>query len=431
MILIKNGLVYTRNYFECMDILIENEKIIRMEKNIELNNDCTILIDASNTILTPGFIDMHVHLREPGFSHKETIRSGTISAARGGFTSIAAMPNTKPVIDNTEKLENLKRILKRDAVVKVLPYSSITIDEQGRNLVNFEKMVEEGVIAFSDDGKGVQQKSIMYEAMLQAKKVNRKIVAHCEDKLLTNNGYINEGNLSKQLDIKGITSESEYLQVERDLELVEKTGCSYHVCHISTKESLEKIKNAKNKGLKISCEVTPHHLLLCEDDIDINNANYKMNPPLRGIEDKNALIKGLQDGIIDIIATDHAPHSEEEKTKGFIEAPFGIVGLETCFSLMYTNLVLKDLITLSKLIELLTINPARLFNLDCGEIEVGKIADITLIDLNKKTIINPSKFSSMGKNTPFLNWKCQGVPIMTMVEGKIVYNELGEKHEVN
>ncbi len=431
MILIKNGLVYSNNSFEQIDIQIENNKITKMEKNIKLCSDCTILIDASNTILTPGFIDMHVHLREPGNTHKETICSGTLAAAIGGFTTIAAMPNTKPVIDSLKKLENIKHLLRRDALVKVLPYSTITKNEEGRKLVNFNIMAEEGAIAFTDDGEGVQQESIMYEAMLQAKKVNKKIVAHCEDKLLTNNGYIHEGKLSKQLAIKGITSESEYIQVERDIKLVEKTGCSYHVCHISTKESLEKIEYAKNKGLKISCEVTPHHLLLCEDDIDINDANYKMNPPLRGIEDKLALIKGLQDGTIDIIATDHAPHSEEEKTKSFIEAPFGIVGLETCFPLMYTNLVLKGFITLNKLIDLLTINPARLFNLDCGEIKVGKTADITLIDLNKKMVIKPSEFASKGKNTPFSYWESQGVPVMTMVEGKIVYNILGEKHETN
>ncbi len=420
MILIKNGLVYRKNQFKYLDVLIKDNKIIKIKSNIEYKNHYQ-LIDAKNKIVTPGFIDMHVHLREPGFSHKETIKSGTKAAAKGGFTTIAAMPNTSPVIDSVEIVNKVKKRLLDEAIVKVLLYSAITKKEQGLELVNFKAMSDTGVVGFSDDGKGVQSDSIMKEAMKCAKSFNKMVIAHCEDEHLSKDGVMHEGAISERLGIKGISSRSEYQQVKRDIKLAEMTNCQYHICHISTKESVVLVREAKTKGVNVSCEVTPHHLILCDDDVNIKNANYKMNPPLRSKDDQMALIEGLKDGTIDIIATDHAPHSQTEKKRGFIEAPFGIVGLETCFPLLYTHLVLKKIITLNQLIHHLTFRPAQLFGLKAGILEVGEDADITIVDLNQTFKIHTDKFFSKGKNSPFEGFTCNGLINLTMVNGHIVY----------
>jgi len=421
MILIKNGLVYRNKQFKKLDILIENNKIIKMEPDIEIKNGFE-LIDVKDNIVSPGFIDMHVHLREPGFTHKETIISGTKAAARGGYTTVAAMPNTNPVIDCIEIVEDIKKRLKKDALVNVLLYSSITKGEMGTELVDFSGMAKSGVIAFSDDGRGVQSEMIMKEAMKRSKYLNKVIVAHCEDdSLISKGGVIHEGAVSHHLGVTGIPSSSEYEQVNRDIRLVEETGCQYHICHISTKESVDSVRLAKANGINVTCEVTPHHLLLCDEDVDMGNANFKMNPPLRSREDQLNLIEGLKDGTIDIIATDHAPHSEEEKLRSFKVAPFGVVGLETSFPLLYTHLVIKKLITLEQLLDCMTCKPAQLFGLEIGTLEIGADADITIIDLNKTMLINSIEFESIGKNTPFEGIVCQGVIEMTFVQGKMVY----------
>lgn len=422
MILIKGGQVFQQGEFKELDILIEVHKIREIKKEIVAQDHYDQVIDASGKLVCPGFIDLHVHLREPGFTHKETIATGTRAAARGGFTTIAAMPNTDPVMDNREVLQELQERIRRDSVVKVYSHGAITKGLKGEDLVDFDNMANL-VLGFSDDGRGVQDRSLMRRALEEVKGLNKTILAHCEDESLNNKAYIHEGDLSRKLGIQGISSASEYQQLARDLELVRETGAAYHVCHISTKESLELIREAKKGGLQVSCEVTPHHLLLSDKDIDINDADYKMNPPLRSEADRLALLEGVIDGSIDIIATDHAPHHGEEKARGIKEAPFGIVGLETCFPLLYTYLVLEGLISLERLVEMLTIKPAQLFNLDTGVLEPGRDADLTIIDPEVSFEIDVDKFLSKGKNTPFKGYQCRGKILRTFVEGKEVYRE--------
>jgi dihydroorotase len=417
--IIKKANLYTSNGVESLDILIKDGKIASIEKEIVAVNE--EIIDATGLLLTPGFIDLHVHLREPGGEKKETIETGTKAAAKGGFTTIAAMPNTRPVPDNPEMLDWLRNRIEETASVRVLPYASITKRELGQELTNFKELKQAGAFAFTDDGVGVQTASMMLEAMKNAAELNMTIVAHCEENSLINKGCVHEGSFSKANSLRGIPSVCESVHIARDVLLAEATGCHYHVCHISTKESVRVVRDAKRAGIKVTAEVTPHHLILSEDDIPSLDANFKMNPPLRGEEDRKALIEGLLDGTIDFIATDHAPHTLEEKAEGMELAPFGIVGLETAFPLLYTNLVKKEIITLPQLIEFLTIKPAEAFNLRFGKIEVGSVADLVLVDLEKTNSINPDEFLSKGKNTPFTGWNCQGWPVMTMVGGKIVW----------
>jgi dihydroorotase len=417
--IIKKANLYTYNGVESFDILIRDGKIASIEKEIIAVNE--EIIDAKGLLLTPGFIDLHVHLREPGGEKKETIETGTKAAAKGGFTTIAAMPNTRPVPDNPEMLDWLRKRIEETAIVRVLPYASITKRELGQELTNFKELKQAGAFAFTDDGVGVQTANMMLEAMKIAAELDMTIVAHCEENSLINKGCVHEGSFSKTNSLRGIPSVCESVHIARDVLLAEATGCHYHVCHISTKESVRVVRDAKRAGIKVTAEVTPHHLLLSEDDISSLDANFKMNPPLRGEDDRKALIEGLLDGTIDFIATDHAPHTLEEKAEGMELAPFGIVGLETAFPLLYTNLVKKEIITLPQLIEFLTINPAEAFNLPFGKIEVGSVADLVLIDLEKTKCINPDEFLSKGKNTPFTGWNCQGWPVMTMVEGNIVW----------
>jgi len=381
------------------------------------------VIDGKGNFVSPGFVDVHVHLREPGFEHKETIATGTRSAARGGFTTICAMPNTKPVPDSVKNLEYVKGLIQKSAVVRVLPYGSLTMDEKGEKRTNIAELKAHGAVAFSDDGVGVQLASTMYEQMLDAAKVGAVVVAHCEDNSLIYGGVMHEGKRNKELGLPGIPSICESVQIARDVLLAEAAGARYHVCHVSTKESVRTVRDAKKAGIRVTAEVCPHHLLLEEMDIPSDDANWKMNPPLRSSEDQKALIEGLLDGTIDCIATDHAPHTQEEKCCGMVGAPFGIVGFETAFPLLFTKFVETGIFTLKQLVDWMTIKPAEIFNLPYGKIEVGASADLTIIDFNKEKTIDANEFYSKGRNTPFNGWKAKGWPIMTIFEGNVVYKE--------
>jgi dihydroorotase len=404
------------------DLLIEDGKIVKIEKKIEESVDRKV--NADGMLVSPGFIDLHVHLREPGGEKKETIATGTLAAARGGFTTIAAMPNTRPVPDSKEQMDWLQKRIQETANVRVLPYASITIRQIGKELTDFEALKNAGAFAFTDDGVGVQDASKMLEAMQKAASVNMAIVAHCEENTLINKGCVHEGTFSKRNGLNGIPSICESVQIARDVLLAEATGCHYHVCHVSTKESVRVIRDAKRAGIKVTAEVTPHHLLLTQDDIPDNlDPNYKMNPPLRDTTDRDALIEGLLDGTIDFIATDHAPHTTEEKNEGIELAPFGIVGLETAFPLLYTHFVLKNIMSLEQLINYLTKKPAESFSLPFGKMEVGAPADLVLLNLDEEKAIDPQEFLSKGKNTPFAGWNCKGWPEMTIASGEVVWEK--------
>ncbi|MFQ8798774.1 MAG: dihydroorotase [Dysosmobacter sp.] len=363
-----------------------------------------VCVDASSFVVLPGFVDVHVHLREPGFSYKETIRSGSLAAAHGGYTTVCAMPNLNPVPDSMEHLQPELDAIRRDAVIRVLPYGAITEGEKGEKLADLDAMAPY-VVAFSDDGKGVQDREMMRAAMLKAKQLGRLIVAHCEDNSLLHGGYIHDGAYARTHGHRGICSESEWRPIQRDLELVRETGCGYHVCHISTKESVDLIRKAKAEGLDVTCETGPHYLLL-DDSCLQEDGCFKMNPPLRDKADREALLEGLADGTIDMIATDHAPHSAEEKGRGLEKSAMGIVGLETAFPLLYTELVEPGVISMERLMELLHDAPCRRFNIptDTG---------FTVFDLNDTYRIDPADFLSMGKATPFTGWEVQGRCLLT------------------
>ncbi|MDE6302636.1 MAG: dihydroorotase [Clostridia bacterium] len=369
-------------------------------------------IDFENCVIFPGFCDVHVHFREPGFSYKETIASGSLAAARGGYTAVCTMPNLNPVPDTLENLKAQTDIIERDAVISVYPYGAITKGEKGDELSDMQDLADK-VIAFSDDGRGVQSEEMLRAAMFEAKRLNKIIVAHCEVIELLKGGYIHDGKYAKAHGHRGICSESEYAQIARDLRLAKETGCAYHVCHISTKESVELIRQAKADGVDVTCETAPHYLILDENDIQ-EDGRFKMNPPLRGREDRLALIEGIKDGTIDMIATDHAPHSAEEKSRGLEKSAFGIVGIETAFPLLYTNLVLNGIISLDKLLILLNDNPRKRFNIPQNGFCVW--------DLNAQYTINPADFLSMGKSTPFEGARVFGRNRLTIVNNKIVYS---------
>ena len=374
--------------------------------------DALAVFNAPKYIIFPGFCDVHVHFREPGFSYKETIETGSKASARGGYTAVCTMPNLNPVPDSAEHLKAQLEIIESTSVIHVYPYASITVGQKGEELSDFSGMAE-NAIAFSDDGKGIQTEELMRQAMLRAKALGKMIVAHCEDNSLLFGGYIHDGEYCKAHGHKGICSESEWKPIERDLKLVRETGCSYHVCHISTKESVELIRKAKAEGLDVTCETGPHYLVLDDNDLE-ESGSFKMNPPLRSEEDRLALIEGIKDGTIDMIATDHAPHSAEEKSKGLAGSAFGIVGIETAFQIMYTNLVETGVITLEKLIELLAINPRKRFNIPLG-------TDYTVWDLEKAVVIKSEDFISKGKATPFENTPVKSECVLTVCDGNIVY----------
>lgn len=422
MILLKNAKkLLPDDTFEPVNVLIENGKIKKVAA--ELQVDAEQIIDCHGHLLSPGFIDVHIHLREPGGEQKETIKTGTKAAARGGFTTVCAMPNTTPVPDDTKTVQGLFEKIQQDAVVRVLPYAAITKGLKGKELTDIREIAGSRIFAFTDDGVGIQTADFMLKAMNEAVAYGKPIVAHSEDNSIVYGGVVHDGAASKRLKLPGIPSLSESVQIARDVLLAEATGCHYHVCHVSTKESVRIIRDAKKAGIHVTAEVTPHHLLLHEETITADDTNFKMNPPLRAKEDQEALIEGLLDGTIDFIATDHAPHTEAEKAQGFLKAPFGIVGLETAFSLLNTHLVQKNVCSLSQLIDWLTIKPANAFGLPYGRLQEGSIADLTLIDLEREIEIDKHKFSSKGINTPFHGWLTIGMPVMTMVEGKIVYKE--------
>ena len=369
----------------------------------------------------PGFADVHVHLREPGFSYKETIYTGSRAAARGGYTTVCTMPNLSPFPDTPENLKVQLDIIAKDSAIRIIPYGCITKGEAGTELSDMEDLAP-FVIAFSDDGKGVQADSLMKEAMYRAKSLGKMIVAHCEDNSLLDGGYIHKGKYAKEHGHRGICSESEWKQIERDLELAKETGCAYHVCHISTKESIQLIRDAKKDGVDVSCETAPHYLLL-DDSFLQEDGRFKMNPPLRDRSDREALIEGICDGTVDVIATDHAPHSAEEKSKGLEKSAMGIVGIETAFPLLYTYLVKKNVISLERLMELIRYMPCRRFGIPEND-------DFTVFDLENEYSIDPDDFLSMGRATPFEGWKVYGKCMMTVCGGKVAYRDKDLKEDI-
>ena len=390
-----------------------NAKVIDfgMLDSFSPSDDLLLSLDLPEYTIFPGFCDVHVHFREPGFIYKETIKSGSEAAAAGGYTAVCTMPNLNPVPDSAENIKIQTDAIKKDAVIDVYPYGSITVGQRGEELSDFASLAD-NAIAFSDDGRGVQSDNMMRKAMLEAKRLGKMIVAHCEVNSLLSGGYIHDGIYAKEHGHRGICSESEYRQIERDLQLAEETGCAYHVCHISTKESVELIRQAKARGVDVTCETAPHYLVLDENDLR-EEGRFKMNPPIRGEADKLALIEGICDGTIDMIATDHAPHSTEEKSKGLEKSAFGIVGLETAFPVMYTYLVKKNIISLEKLIELMAINPRKRFKIPLGE-------DFSVWALDEEITVNPEDFKSMGRATPFEGEKLYGKHIKTIYRGKTV-----------
>ncbi|MDR0124292.1 dihydroorotase [Bacillus zhangzhouensis] len=420
--LIKNGFILTSTGERVQqDIRVEG-KVIQAIGHLE-REDGEEIIDAAGLFVSPGLIDLHVHLREPGGEKKETIETGSKAAARGGYTTIAAMPNTRPVPDTKEQMEWLMNRIEETSSVRVLPYASITTRQIGKEMTDFAALKEAGAFAFTDDGVGIQTAGMMYEAMKKAASLDQAIVAHCEDNSLIYGGCVHEGEFSQANGLNGIPSICESVHIARDVLLAEAANCHYHVCHISTKESVRVVRDAKKAGIRVTAEVSPHHLLLCDTDIPGLDTNYKMNPPLRGKEDREALIEGLLDGTIDFIATDHAPHTEEEKNETMQRAPFGIVGLETAFPLLYTRFVKTGEWTLKELVDYMTIKPAEAFSLPYGKLEEGQVADITLIDLNKEMAIDKKSFLSKGQNTPFDKLTVSGWPVMTLTSGKVVYEE--------
>ncbi|RWZ60671.1 dihydroorotase [Halobacillus fulvus] len=410
--------------YQSCEVKIEDGIIKQIAEKVE---EAETTVDAKDHLLLPGLVDVHVHLREPGGEAKETIKTGTKAAAKGGFTTICAMPNTTPVPDTKEHLESLLEKIEHDASVRVLPYASITTRQVGKELVDMEALSELGAFAFTDDGVGVQSAGMMYEAMKQAKAFNKAVVAHCEDNSLVYGGVSHDGEVSRRLDLPGIPNIAESVQIARDVLLAEASGCHYHVCHVSTKESVRVIRDAKRAGIRVTAEVTPHHLLLNETDVKEDDALFKMNPPLRSKEDQEALVEGLREGTIDFIATDHAPHTEEEKQQGFRLSPFGISGLETAFPLLYTHMVEKGLMTMPQLVEWLAEKPASVFGLPYGVLKEGQVADLTLIDLDTEKTVDRHQLVSKGKNSPFHGWTLKGWPVLTVVNGEIVFEEA--KHE--
>lgn len=422
-IVIKNvQRVLANNQLEACDLRIEGEYILQIEPEIKVQADEHV-IDGKGNIISAGFIDVHVHLREPGGEAKETIMTGTTAAAKGGFTTICAMPNTTPVPDHQLVLSDIVDRMEQVATVRVLPYATITKELKGEKLSDMAALKQAGAFAFTDDGVGIQTADVMLAAMTQAAKLNMPIVAHCEDNSLLHGGVIHAGITSKKMNLPGIASVSESVQIARDVLLAEATGCHYHVCHVSTKESVRVIRDAKRAGIAVTAEVTPHHLLLNETAIVENDANYKMNPPLRSIEDQQALLAGLLDGTIDFIATDHAPHTEMEKANGLETAPFGIVGLETAFPLLYTHFVQTNKVTLRQLLDWLTVKPAKVFDMSSGKLAVGEKADLTILNLSNTWQIDKQQFASKGHNTPFDKWQVTGKAVMTMVNGNWVHKE--------
>ena len=405
--------------FRAADVLLSGGRIVSIGDRISCHADA-VSIDLHKAVLFPGFVDVHVHLREPGFSYKETIRTGTLAAAHGGFAHVAAMPNLDPVPDCAAALAVQRAIIEKDALVHVHPYGAVSVGEKGERLADLEGLAP-GVIAFSDDGRGVQSESLMREAMMQCRRLGKILAAHCEDNSLLHGGYIHDGAYARAHGHRGICSESEWGPIARDLRLAEETGCAYHVCHVSTKESVALIRAAKRRGVDVTCETAPHYLTFTDEDLQ-EDGRFKMNPPLRAREDRDALIEGLLDGTIDMLVTDHAPHSREEKARGLEKSAMGVVGLETSFAASYTALVQTGILPLEKLVDLMHGAPMRRFG--CGtELAEGQPADLTAFDLTKTYTVDPETFLTMGRATPFAGCALTGVCKLTMIGGSPVWKE--------
>lgn len=416
-----NAQVLTHGVFHSAEVLVADGRIVSIGDRISCPAD-TVSVDLHHSVLFPGFVDVHVHLREPGFSYKETIRSGTLAAAHGGFAHVAAMPNLDPVPDCRAALDVQRRLIGESAAVHVHPYGAITVGERGERLADLADMAPD-VIAFSDDGKGVQSESLMREAMLECRRLGKILAAHCEDNSLLRGGYIHDGAYARAHGHRGICSESEWGQIARDIRLAEETGCAYHVCHVSTKESVEIIRRAKRRGVDVTCETAAHYLAFTQDDLQ-EDGRFKMNPPLRDRADRDALIEGILDGTIDMLVTDHAPHSREEKSRGLEKSAMGVVGLETSFAAAYIYLVKPGIVPVSMLLELMHDAPMRRFG--CGtELAAGQPADLTAFALDERYIVNPEKFLTLGRATPFAGVELTGVCKMTMIGGNIVWEEEG------
>ena len=418
-----NAEVYRAGAFRRETVVVDEGRIVAAAEPAP--GDRTV--DLAGLHVIPGLVDVHVHLREPGFSYKETIASGTAAAARGGYTAVCSMPNHTPAPDTAEHLAAQRAIIRRDAAVRVYPYGCITVGQRGCGaLVDFAALAPD-VVGFSDDGRGVQSEELMGEAMRRAAAVGRPIVAHCEVDELLRGGYIHDGDYCRAHGHKGICSESEWRQVERDIRLAEQTGCRYHVCHVSTRESVSLVRRAKARGLAVSCETAPHYLLLTDEDLR-EEGRFKMNPPLRSRADREALLQGIQDGTIEVVATDHAPHSAEEKARGLAGSAMGIVGLECAFPLLYKYLVLGGVIPVGRLVELMALNPRRLFGLE-GGVEAGDAADFAVLDLGAEYDVDPAAFLSLGRATPFVGWRVQGRTMLTVVGGREVYRDETMKNQ--
>ena len=413
--IIKNGFVVGVGK---QDIAITDGRISERGEHIEAKAEDRI-IDAEGLVVAPAFVDVHVHLREPGYGYKERIATGTMAAARGGYTTVCSMPNLNPVPDSVENLKAQQEIIDRDAKIEVLPYAAITIGRKGEELVDMASLVGK-VCAFSDDGSGVQVDGMMERAMTEAVKHDQLIAAHCEVEELLKGGYIHDGEYAKAHGHKGICSESEWEQVKRDIEIAERLGCRYHVCHISTKETVQLVREAKARGVKVTCETGPHYLIFTDMDLE-EDARWKMNPPLRSAEDRAALVEGIKDGSIDMIATDHAPHSVEEKSRGLKDSAMGIVGLETAFAALNTHLVRKGVITMERLVELMSLNPRKVFRI-AGGLNEGDRADVVLLDTEKEWRVDSEKFYSMGRISMFDGREMTGDVVMTLHRGEIVYD---------
>lgn len=421
-ILIKNGRLInpSENLDKVMDIFVEDGIIKEKAESIEKQADT--VIDAAGCYVMPGLIDLHVHFRDPGLTYKEDIETGSKAAAKGGFTTVCCMPNTKPVVDNVDTVKYIIEKGKKVGLTNVLPVGAVTKDMAGTQITDVEELKKAGICAISEDGKSVMNSGVYRKAMKNAAKANVPVLAHCEDINLVEGGVINLGDKSSELGVKGISNAVEDVIAMRDIMLAKETGATLHLCHCSTKDSVEMVKRAKEEGIKVTAEVCPHHFSMCSDDITSNDGNFKMNPPLRAREDMEALIKGLQDDIMDVISTDHAPHSAEEKAKDLEHAPFGIVGLETSVALTVTNLVKKGYLTPMQMAAKMSYNPAKVLGIPKGTLDEGKIADITIIDPNKEYTIDVNTFESKGKNTPFDGYKVSGEVEYTILNGKVVYS---------
>ncbi len=438
-LLIKNGRVINpaTQQDEIQDVLIEDRRILQVgtagslkaeQKYADTDPQAEMkVVDATGCFVMPGFVDLHVHFRDPGLTYKEDIETGAKAAARGGVTTVCAMPNTKPVVDSVETLDYVQKKAKDKAVIHVEQLSAVTIGQEGTRLVDMKGMADKGAIAFSEDGKSVMDSALYAEAMKQAAELGAVIMAHCEDKALVRGGVLNEGVASERFGVPGITNSVEDIITARDIFLAKDHGTTLHLCHCSTAGSVELVRMAKRMGISVTAEVCPHHFTLTDADIEKEDANYKMNPPLRSETDVQALIRGLQDGTMEVISTDHAPHSREEKAKGFLEAPFGIVGLETSASLTYTALVATGLLSPMQMAEKMSWNPAKVIGIqeERGSIEVGKLADIVIFDPDTEYVVDTEKFASRGKNTPYEGKQLKGQVIMTICEGRIVYQDGG------